>query len=193
MSKNRLEAFSDGVIAIIITIMVLGLKTPVTSDWSGIAQQIPIFLGYLLSFVFVGIYWGNHHHLLHIVHRVSASIMWANMNLLFWLSLIPFATDWMGQTHFSQNSVILYACLLMVCGASYSILQKAIKIHHKTDPRMERMLRGQERKGIYSLVLYSLSILFAFWNTAVSGMLFVVVATMWIVPDRNIERVIYES
>jgi uncharacterized membrane protein len=188
MGKNRLEAFSDGVLAIIITIMVLGLKTPVTTEWSGITEQLPIFLGYLLSFVFVGIYWGNHHHLLHIVKRVSAGIMWANMNLLFWLSLIPFATDWMGRTHFSKNSVVLYACLLMACGFAYYILQKSIQSCHKTDAHMAKVFANQEKKGIISLVLYALSILFALYNPVISGVLFFVVAIMWIIPDKNIEQ-----
>ena len=122
MGKNRLEAFSDGVLAIIITIMVLELKVPKGEDWAELSALWPKFLSYLLSFIFVGIYWGNHHHLLHTVKRVSSGIIWSNMNLLFWLSLIPFATGWMGEAHFSQNTVVLYACVLMICGFSYYIL-----------------------------------------------------------------------
>lgn len=188
MGKNRLEAFSDGVLAIIITIMVLEIKTPHTDNWEEIRHLAPVFLSYLLSFIFIGIYWGNHHHLLHTVKRVSTGIIWSNMNLLFWLSLIPFATGWMGGTHFAQNTVITYAVLLMICGVAYYILQKCIQACHKTDEHMKKVYAGQERKGLISLVLYSLSIVFAFYNTAVSGVLFFLVAAMWIVPDRNIER-----
>lgn len=192
MGKNRLEAFSDGVLAIIITIMVLELRVPDATAWSEIWQRLPILLSYLLSFIFVGIYWGNHHHLLHIVKRVSGGIMWSNMNLLFWLSLVPFGTGWMGKTNFSQNSVILYACLLMVCGASYSILQKSIEACHQTSPHMQKVFAGQARKGMISLVLYALSIGFAFLSPVVSGVLFFVVAILWLVPDKNIERALEE-
>lgn len=190
MGKNRLEAFSDGVLAIIITIMILEIKTPHGEEWTELYALWPKFLSYVLSFIFVGIYWGNHHHLLHTVKRVSSGIIWSNMNLLFWLSLIPFATGWMGETHFSQNTVIVYAVLLMVCGTSYYILQKTIQACHKSEPQTIRMYAAQERKGIASLVLYGLSIGFAFFNTTISGVLFFVVAVMWIVPDKNIERML---
>lgn len=192
MGKNRLEAFSDGVLAIIITIMVLELRIPDSTDWVEIRQRLPVFLSYLLSFIFVGIYWGNHHHLLHVVKRVSGGIMWSNMNLLFWLSLIPFGTGWMGKTHFSQNSVILYACLLMICGASYYILQKVIQSCHQTSPHMQKVFAGQEIKGIISLILYSISIGFAFLSPVVSGIIFFAVAILWLVPDKNIERALEE-
>ncbi|HOY07743.1 MAG TPA: TMEM175 family protein [Saprospiraceae bacterium] len=190
MNKNRLEAFSDGVLAIIITIMILEIKIPHSDDWAELHDLWPKFLSYIFSFTFVGIYWGNHHHLLHTVKRVSSGIIWSNMNLLFWLSLIPFATGWMGETHFSQNTVITYAVLLMICGTSYYILHKVIQANHKADENMKKMHISQERKGLASLVLYSLSIVFAFYNTAISGGLFVVVAAMWLVPDRNIERML---
>jgi uncharacterized membrane protein len=190
MGKNRLEAFSDGVLAIIITIMVLEFKTPQTADWAELRELIPVFVSYLMSFVFVGIYWGNHHHLLHTVKRVSSGIIWSNMNLLFWLSLIPFATSWMGETNFEQNTVIVYASLLMICGTSYYILQKVIESCHKIDTVMAKAFAAQGRKGMLSLVLYSFSILFAFYNTVVSGVLFGVVAIMWLIPDKNIERVL---
>jgi uncharacterized membrane protein len=190
MGKNRLEAFSDGVLAIIIIIMILEIKIPHGEEWAELYALWPKFLSYILSFVFVGIYWGNHHHLLHTVKHVSTGIIWSNMNLLFWLSLIPFATGWMGESHFSQNSVIVYAVLLMVCGTSYYILQKIIQACQKSDPQTQKMYAAQERKGIASLVIYLLSIGFAFYNTAISGVLFFVVAVMWIVPDRNIERML---
>ncbi|MBL7781205.1 MAG: DUF1211 domain-containing protein [Saprospiraceae bacterium] len=193
MGKNRLEAFSDGVLAIIITIMVLELKVPKGEDWAELSALWPKFLSYLLSFIFVGIYWGNHHHLLHTVKRVSSGIIWSNMNLLFWLSLIPFATGWMGEAHFAQNTVILYACMLMICGLSYYILQKVIQAGHQSDTRREQMFRAQEKKGMLSLVLYLLSVVFAFFNTAVSGAIFLVVAILWIVPDRNIEKALEEE
>ncbi len=189
MGKNRLEAFSDGVLAIIITIMVLEIKTPHTAEWSEIRDLLPIFLSYLLSFTYVGIYWGNHHHLLHTIKRVSTGIIWANMNLLFWLSLIPFATGWIGATNFAQNTIIVYAVILMLCGASYSILQKAIQLCHQADTRLAVVYEAQSRKGIISLVLYLISIVCAFIVPVVSGIIFFVVAAMWIVPDKNIERV----
>ncbi|MCC6281372.1 MAG: DUF1211 domain-containing protein [Saprospiraceae bacterium] len=190
MGKNRLEAFSDGVLAIIITIMVLEIKIPHSDSWAELRALVPLFLSYILSFTFVGIYWGNHHHLLHTVKRVSSGIIWSNMNLLFWLSLVPFATGWMGKMNFAQNTVITYAVLLMICGTSYYILQKIIQNCHKADEHMKKMYQSQERKGIASMVIYSLSIVFAFFNTAISGVLFVVVAAMWMVPDRNIERML---
>jgi uncharacterized membrane protein len=188
VTKNRLEAFSDGVLAIIITVMVLNLRTPDTDAWSDLAKQGHTLVSYVLSFVFVGIYWGNHHHLLHVVRQVSSGIIWANLNLLFWLSLIPFATDWMGKTRFSPNSVIAYACLLMVCGFAYYVLQKTIQSCHKTDAHMEKVFAGQERKGLISLVLYAIAIALAFFSTTGSGLLFCAVAILWIVPDKNIER-----
>jgi len=190
MGKNRLEAFSDGVLAIIITIMVLEIKMPHSPDWAALQDLLPVFISYLLSFVFVGIYWGNHHHLLHIVNRVSGGIIWANLNLLFWLSLIPFATGWMGENHFAQNTVIVYAGLLMACGVAYTILQKVIKSGHKTDDRLAATYASQERKGLISLVLYAASIGFAFYNTTISGLMFLIVSILWIIPDKNIERLV---
>lgn len=188
MTKTRLEAFSDGVIAILITIMVIEFKIPESPAWKELQHYFPLFLSYVLSFVFIGIYWGNHHHLLHTVKKISSGIIWANMNLLFWLSLIPFATGWMGNTHFAQNTVITYAVLLMCCGISYTILQRTIQVCNKTDEIMAKVYEAQARKGILSLVLYSLAIGFAFYNTAFSGLFFFIVSVLWIVPDKNIER-----
>lgn len=188
MGKNRLEAFSDGVLAIIITIMVLEINIPHTVEWADLEHLTPVFLSYLLSFVFIGIYWGNHHHLLHVVTRVSPGIIWSNLNLLFWLSLTPFATGWMGENYFAQNTIIVYAVLQVVCGISYTILQRVIKANHKTDARLEKVYASQERKGLISVMLYVLAIASAFFNTTISGVLFFVVATLWIIPDKNIER-----
>lgn len=192
MTKNRIEAFSDGVLAIIITIMVLEFKIPESPEWSALSRYLPTFLSYVLSFTYIGIYWGNHHHLLHTVKHVSSGIIWANLNLLFWLSLIPFATGWMGNNHFAQNTVIAYAVLLMVCGMAYYILQKVIQSCNKTDETMAGVYKSQEKKGMISLVLYSLSIVFAFYNPAISGVIFFIVSAIWIVPDKNIERAMGE-
>ncbi len=188
MNKSRLEAFSDGVFAIIITIMVLEIKIPASADWSVFEHLLPILASYALSFLFLGIYWVNHHHLMHTVRRVSSGIMWSNLNLLFWLSLVPFATGWMGETHFAQNTVVTYGVLCMLCGVAYTIWQKTIEACHKTDARMEAIYAGQGRKGLFSLVLYAVAIGAAFVSPAVSGVVFLLVSVMWIVPDKNIER-----
>ncbi|MDP4131022.1 MAG: TMEM175 family protein [Bacteroidota bacterium] len=188
MSKSRLEAFSDGVLAIIITIMVLEIKTPHNAGWSALREIYPYFLSYVLSFVFVGIYWGNHHHLFHTFQNINAGIIWSNMNLLFWLSLIPFATGWMGENRFAQNPVILYAGLLLTCGISFTILQLCIQRVNRNNPQLMQAFERVMRKGIFSVVCYSLAIPLAYYNTIFSGVLFVLVAVIWIVPDRNIER-----
>ena len=188
MEKNRLEAFSDGVLAIVITIMVLEIKVPHGAEWSELNELIPKFLSYILSFMYIGIYWGNHHHLLHTARRVYSDIMLANLNLLFWLSLIPFATGWMGENHFEKNPVILYAVSLLLCGISYNILQMTIERHHEGDNKLAEIFAGQTRKGLISLVAYSSAIAFAFYNTLISGVLFFAVAIMWLIPDKNIER-----
>jgi len=189
MGKTRLEAFSDGVIAIIITIMVLELRVPEDASWEALRPLLPKFMSYLLSFVFVAIYWNNHHHLLHLVKHVSAGIMWSNFNLLFWLSLIPFATAWMGENHFEPLPVALYAVLLDLCGLAYTILQKAIEACHKEDVRLREIMDSQKRKGVLSLVIYSLAIPLAYVNTLISGILFATVAAMWIIPDKKIEKI----
>ena len=190
MNKNRLEAFSDGVLAIIITIMVLEIKVPHSAGWNDLQDLLPVLLSYFLSFLFLGIYWGNHHHLLHTVKRVSSGIIWSNMNLLFWLSLVPFATGWMGENHFAKNTVIAYSILLMLCGIAYTILQRAIESCHKIDPLMAKVYRGQARKGYMSLFMYMMAIIAAFFDTLISGLFFFVVSVMWIIPDKNIERVL---
>lgn len=192
MNKNRLEAFSDGVIAIIITIMVLEIKMPHNTSWTALIEQIPVFSSYLLSFVYIGIYWGNHHHLISAVTRVNASIIWSNLNLLFWLSLIPFATGWMGENHFAQNTVVLYAILMLICGISFTILQICIERISKNNPKLTEAFACLRRKGIFSVFCYILSIGLAYYNTLISAILFCIVAVRWIIPDKNIEKAIID-
>lgn len=190
MNKNRLEAFSDGVIAIIITIMVLEIKTPHDTSWSALQEQLPVFSSYLLSFVFIGIYWGNHHHLMNAATHVNAGIIWANMNLLFWLSLIPFATGWMGENHYAQNTVVLYAILLLVCGISFTILQICIERITKNNPKLVEAFARVRSKGIFSVICYCLAITVAYFHTLFSAILFCIVAIRWLIPDRSIEKAI---
>jgi uncharacterized membrane protein len=187
MNKTRLEAFSDGVIAIIITIMVLELKVPHGAEWSDLNKLWPVFVSYVLSFVFVGIYWANHHHLIHLVKRVTAGIMWANLHLLFWISLVPFVTAWMGENHFAPNPVALYGFVAFMSGIAYTVLVRAIR--HANG---ETYLVGEKptlfHRGNYALVLYALAIGTAYWNTVISLALFVSVAVMWFIPDKRIEQ-----
>ena len=188
MNKNRLEAFSDGVIAIIITIMVLEFKVPQGEHFADLLPLWPVFLSYVLSFANVGIYWNNHHHMLHAVKRVNGSILWANLNLLFWMSLMPFATAWMGENHFAAVPVAVYACDLLLCALSYTLLQHRI-ICLEGDQGLLATALGQDRKGKASLTCYVLAIPLALFDHAgVAGMLMGLVALMWLVPDRRIER-----
>jgi len=188
MRKTRLEAFSDGVIAIIITIMVLQLKIPHSTGWTDIKPIFPVLTGYLMSFVMIGIYWGNHHHLLHAVEQVNSKILWANMHLLFWLSLVPFATEWMGETNFDKIAVAVYAVLLDMCGIAYFILLRMIIKTHSHDPALHDPLKKQGRKGKLSALLYTLAIPAAFVHPVISGGLYVCVAVLWWMPDKNIEK-----
>jgi uncharacterized membrane protein len=188
MTKTRLEAFSDGVFAVIITIMVLEIKVPHEATMAALLGLWPVFMSYLLSFIFICIYWGNHHHLLHTVHHVNSNIIWSNMHLLFWLSLVPFTTGWMGENHFQELPIAVYAINLLLCGISYYILQKTIMKHHTFSEKLAEAMKKQEKKGIVSLVLYIVSVIAAFVNPIVSEIIFAVVAIMWIIPDRNIER-----
>jgi uncharacterized membrane protein len=192
MNKNRLEAFSDGVLAIIITIMVLELKIPNGHTFADLKPLLPVFLSYVLSFVYVGIYWGNHHHLLHVLKKVSSGIIWSNLNLLFWLSLIPFATAWMGENNFSGESVAVYAVLLNICGASYYVLQQVIVRCCTLTPKMQTAMQKQSKKGIASLVCYTIAIMFSFFLPIISDLLFVAVAIIRIIPDKNIEQALGE-
>jgi uncharacterized membrane protein len=193
MNKTRLEAFSDGVLAIIITIMVLEIKMPEDASWASLSKLTHVFMSYLLSFVYVGIYWGNHHHMLHTVRQVNSSIIWANMNLLFWLSLVPLATGWMGHTHFAANSVALYALLLLVCGIAFTILQLTIMRASKLSRELQEAFAGLRTKGIISVAAYGCAIPLAFFNTVLSGVLFVSVAIIWLIPDRKIERALKQQ
>ena len=193
MGKTRLEAFSDGVIAIIITIMVLEMKVPHDPTPAALAALWPVFLSYVLSFVNVGIYWNNHHHLLHAVHHVSGGILWANLHLLFWLSLMPFATGWMGENHFADLPTALYGGVLLMCGAAYWILQRRIVAGHGRDSLLARAV-GRDFKGKASLVIYALAVPLALWGQAgAAGLLYVLVAVMWLVPDRRIERALGDA
>ncbi len=193
MTKARLEAFSDAVIAIIMTIMVLELKVPHDASWHALEQLWPVFLSYLVSFLMLGIYWGNHHHLVHTIKDVRGSIIWANLHLLFWLSLIPFATAWMGENDFERNTVILYALLADLCGVAYYILLVIIKKCNPSNTVLLDVLKKQSKKGMISCVFYTLAIPAAFLHTGISGGMIVLVAIMWLIPDRNIEKVVKKS
>ena len=191
MGRGRLEAFSDGVLAIIITIMVLELKVPHGADTAALRPLLPVFLSYVLSFVFVGIYWSNHHHLLHTVQHVDGRILWANLHLLFWLSLVPFVTGWMGENHFAPLPVALYGAVLLLAGVAYFILAHALVAHHGRDSALAKAL-GRDFKGKASVALYALAIPLAFVSPWLACALYVGVAVMWLVPDRRIERTLSE-
>jgi uncharacterized membrane protein len=189
MNTDRLEAFSDGVIAIIITIMVLELKLPQGTDLAALLPLAPKLGSYVLSFVLIGIYWNNHHHLFHIAEKVNGTILWANLHLLFWLSLVPFVTDWMGETHFAPLPVAAYGVDMLMAGISYYILSHALSAHHGPDSKLARAL-GRDYKGITSQAIYAAAILAAFYEPQISLGLYVVVALMWFIPDRRVERVL---
>jgi uncharacterized membrane protein len=187
MGKGRLEAFSDGVIAIIITIMVLEMKVPHGSDLVALQPLIAVFFSYVLSFVYVGIYWNNHHHLLHVAERVNGRILWANLHLLFWLSLIPFVTGWMGENHFAAVPVALYGAVLLMAGLAYTVLARVLVTHHGKDSRLAVAI-GRDYKGIASLITYTVAILLSFLNPWIAFALYVLVAAIWFIPDRRIEK-----
>ena len=189
MGKGRLEAFSDGVIAIIITIMVLELKVPHGSQLAVLGPLIPVLLSYVLSFVFIGIYWNNHHHMLHAVHTVNGRILWANLHLLFWLSLIPFVTAWMGENHFAATTVGLYGVVMLMAAIAYFILSHTLVAHHGKDSALAVAL-GRDFKGVASLLLYAVAIPLAFVNSWLSIAIYILVALMWFIPDRRIEHVL---
>jgi uncharacterized membrane protein len=192
VTKTRVEAFSDGVLAIIITIMVLELTPPHGTSWHEIRPLAYDLLSYIISFTIVGIYWGNHHHLLHAVTHINSKIIWANLHLLFWLSLVPFATRWMGDTHFDTVSVAVYAALQAVCGIAYYILLRIIISIHPYNSHLLEPLQKQSKKGMISLLIYSFAIPAAFISTALSASLFFIVSIMWLIPDRNIEKALKE-
>jgi uncharacterized membrane protein len=192
MGKGRLEAFSDGVIAIIITIMVLEMKVPHGTSWADIAPLGPVFLGYVLSFLNVGIYWNNHHHLLHTVKQVNSRIMWANVHLLFWLSLLPFTTGWMGENHFASAPVALYASNLLSCAIAYVTLQRQIVALHGNQSRLANAIGG-DTKGKVSLGAYLIAIPLAILGYSwLAGALLILVTLIWFIPDRRIETALNE-
>jgi len=192
MSKGRMEAFSDGVLAIIITIMVLEMKVPHGIDFESLRPLIPVLLSYILSFVFLGIYWNNHHHLLQAVRKVNGRILWANLHLLFWLSLIPFVTRRMGENNFASLTVALYGIVLLSAAVAYFILTLTLISHHGKDSVIATAL-GKDFKGKISVVIYAVAILLSFEFPLIACLLYVVVAIMWLIPDKRIERILLEQ
>ena len=191
MGRGRLEAFSDGVLAIIITIMVLELKVPHGADLGALGPLLPVVLSYVLSFIFIGIYWSNHHHLFHAVRHVDGRILWANLHLLFWLSLIPFVTGWMGENHFAAWPVALYGTVLLSAAIAYVILTRVLVSYHGRDSALAKAV-GKDFKGKVSMVCYAVAIPLAFVNAWLACGLYVLVVVMWLIPDRRIERELTE-
>ena len=189
MKKSRLEAFSDGVIAIIITIMVLELRVPHEPTLAALALLWPTLLSYLMSYVFIGIYWNNHHHLWQAVEKVNGPVLWANLHLLFWLSLVPFVTAWMGENHFAAAPVAVYGVVLLGSGVAYFVMSRVLLAIHAPDSLLARAL-GSDFKGRISLLFYAVAIAVAFVLPWLSGLLYATVAVIWLVPDRRIERVL---
>jgi len=192
MGKSRVEAFSDGVIAILITIMVLELKVPEGAQFRSLIPVIPLFLNYALSFIYLGIYWNNHHQLLHACNRVTGAILWANLNLLFWLSLIPVTTAWMSENHSAAAPSALYGADLLLAAIAYFLLEQLIIVSQGRDSLLKRAL-GRDLKGKLSPALYLSAIVAAFWSPLVSQCIYLLVALMWMIPDRRIERVVSDS
>jgi len=186
MGKGRLEAFSDGVIAIIITIMVLELEVPERSDWAALASVGPMLASYVLSFVILGIYWNNHHHLLHATTRITGGVLWANLHLLFWLSLIPFVTAWLGHHDSDTVPTVAYGTVLLMCAVAWTILQAAILVHQRPDSPLAQAV-GRDWKGKLSLTLYAAAVPLAFLSTWMADAVFIAVALVWLAPDRRIE------
>ncbi len=189
MKTTRLEAFSDGVLAIIITIMVLELKVPLGEDFSALKSLIPIFLSYVMSFIYVGIYWNNHHHLLQVTNSVNGSVLWANLYLLFWLSLLPFVTSWMGENHLAAMPTALYGFVLLMAALAYTLLARAIVANEGSESLLAKAM-GKDLKGKLSLIIYLLGILLAFVNQWLAQICYITVACMWLIPDRRIENVL---
>ncbi|MGD8428572.1 MAG: TMEM175 family protein [Balneolaceae bacterium] len=187
MKKNRLEAFSDGVIAILITIMVLELKVPHGDSIIALLPLFPVFLSYILSFIYLGIYWNNHHHMLHTCNKVTGPILWANLHLLFWLSLIPFVTGWMGENHFSPVTAAGYGIILLMAAIAYFILQQLIIVSQQPDSLLKKAI-GRDWKGKISPLLYAFAIPLTFWWHRLSIGIYILVALIWLIPDRRIER-----
>jgi uncharacterized membrane protein len=192
MTATRLEAFSDAVLAIIITIMVLELKVPHGANMAALKPLLPVFLTYVLSFLYLGIYWNNHHHLLKTIHKVTGDMMWANLHLLFWLSLFPFVTGWMGENHFTPVPTALYGGVLLLAAIAYNILQSTIVCQHGRQSQLAIAL-GRDFKGKVSPLLYAMAIPLSLLNPWIANTLYVLVALLWLVPDRRLERVLKES
>ena len=186
MPKTRLEAFSDGVVAIIITIMVLELKVPHGEDIAALRPLLPVFLSYVLSFIYIGIYWSNHHHMLHTVKHVSGGVLWANLHLLFWLSLFPFVTGWLGENHFAAAPMALYGVVLFMAAVAYYLLAHCLIARHGRDSTLAQAL-GSDFKGRISVVIYAAGIALSFLNTWLAFLVYAGVALMWLIPDRRIE------
>jgi len=189
MTKGRLEAFSDGVIAILITIMVLELRAPQGASLASLRAVVPSLLVYVLSYIYLGIYWSNHHHMLHLVDRVNGAVLWANLHLLFWLSLIPFVTAWMGQNHYASGPTALYGVLMVLAAVAYTILQQTIIGAQGADSTLAHAV-GSDRKGRISILLYIAAIPLAFVQPIISDAIYVIVAGIWLIPDRRIERAV---
>jgi uncharacterized membrane protein len=187
MGKGRLEAFSDGVLAIIITIMVLELKIPHGSDFTALKPLIPAFISYVLSFVYIGIYWNNHHHMLHAAHKVTGGVMWTNMHLLFWLSLVPFVTGWMGENHFAALPVAVYGFVLLMAGVAYYFLAHCLAGVHGKESTLAQAL-GKDWKGILSVIVYAIGIPLCFVDPWIGFALYAIVAGVWFIPDKRIEH-----
>lgn len=191
METGRLEAFSDGVIAVIITIMVLEMKAPHGDSFAALALIVPVFLNYVLSFIYIGIYWNNHHHMLQATRKVSGAVLWANLHLLFWLSLFPFATAWMGENHFASNPTAAYGVVLLMAAVAYFVLQRVI-IHADGPDSLLNQALGSDWKGKTSPLFYATAIAASFWWPRLAQAIYVLVALLWLVPDRRIERVIQQ-
>jgi uncharacterized membrane protein len=192
MTKARLEAFSDGVIAVIITIMVLEMKVPHGTDMAALQPLLPVFLSYVLSYVFIGIYWSNHHHMFHAVHHVNGSVLWANLHLLFWLSLAPFVTGWMGENHFAAVPVAVYGLVLLGAAGAYTVLARALLRVHAKDSVLAKAL-GKDLKGKISLVIYLAAIALSFVSAWIACGLYVLVAAIWLCPDPRFEKLFAEA
>jgi len=192
MKKNRLEAFSDGVLAIIITIMVLEIKVPHGSELADLKPVIPVFLSYVLSFIYIAIYWNNHHHMMHTVQKVTGDILWANLHLLFWLSLVPFVTGWIGENHFMPFPMALYGGVLLMAAIAYFILQRRIIKNHGKDSLLAKAI-GKDLKGKISPILYIIAIVSCLVSGWIAGAIYILVALMWLVPDKRIEVIFSEK
>ena len=192
MNSNRLEAFSDGVLAIIITIMVLEIKVPHGTYMEAIKPLLPVILSYVLSFIYIGIYWNNHHHMMHTVQKVSGGILWANLHLLFWLSLIPFVTGWVGENHFAELPMALYGAVLLMAAIAYFILQKSILAVQGKDSILAKAI-GKDIKGKASPIIYTVAVIASFYYPWIAGSLYILAALMWLVPDKRIEIIFKEE